>query len=377
MRGEADIVVVGAGFSGAVSARVMAESGFRVKVLEKRSHVGGNAWDTLDAQGVRIHPYGPHVFHTNSPEVFEWLSRFTAWRAYEHRVRACVEGKYYPLPINRTTINNVFSLALDESQVASFLDTLREPRDPIRNSEDLVLSSVGKTLCELFFRRYTLKQWGLDLAQLSAGVAARLPVRTNDDDRYFTDKYQCMPADGYATLFERILDHPAIDVKLGAVYSGKIDAARHTIFTGPIDEYFGFRHGRLPYRSLRFEHFHRSGASSTIQPVAVINFPGDEPYTRITEFRHITGQVHSGSSFVREFPCSDGEPYYPVPTIESRRLFQHYKRDAERATNVTFIGRLAQYQYYNMDQVVAAALAKSRALVARLGASCKDPSCAL
>ncbi len=354
---RADVLVVGAGFAGAVTARLLADAGHSVLIIDRRPHIAGNAYDEYDAHGILIHRYGPHLFHTNSDRVMRWLSRFTDWRFYEHRVLTQVEGQLLPFPINRTTLNRLYGLDLDEAGVAAFLEKVREPRDPIRTSEDLVLSSVGRDLCDKFFRGYTRKQWGLDLAELSAGVAARIPVRTNDDDRYFTDVYQFMPREGYTKLFERMLDHPHIQIRLETDFRD-IDrhiARRHTVYTGPIDEYYDFRFGRLPYRSLRFEHQHFADRE-WFQPVAQINYPNDHDYTRITEFKHATGQRHTGTSIVREYPQSEGDPYYPIPRPENEELYQKYKDLSETEPNITFVGRLAQYRYYNMDQVVAAAL---------------------
>ena len=370
-------LIVGAGFAGAVCARQLAEAGLDVVVVDKRDHVGGNAFDHKDAFGVLVHRYGPHIFHTNSAEVYEYLSRFTRWRAYEHRVLSVVDGVTYPIPINRTTVNRLYGLDLDEDGVAAYLASVREAREPIRTSEDVVLASVGRDLCEKFFRGYTRKQWGLDLSELAAGVAARIPTRTNDDDRYFTDRYQAMPLDGYACMFERMLSHERIELRLDTAFKSVQSSLPRdvTIYTGPIDEYFDCRFGRLPYRSLRFEHFHVAGIR-TVQPVGTINHPNQNEYTRITEFKHLTGQSHYGSSLVKEYPTSIGEPYYPVPTAENEALFKKYQAlaDAEVATH--FVGRLAQYRYYNMDQVVAAALSVSRTVLdslpdhATVAASC-------
>lgn len=357
MTDKYDVLIVGAGFSGAVCAERLAAAGKRVLVIDRRSHVGGNAYDEVDAAGVRIHVYGPHLFHTNSKRIFEYLSRFTTWRFYEHRVLAAVEGKLYPMPINRKTINDLYGLALDESGVNAFLDAAREARETITTSEDVVLNSVGKDLCEKFFRGYTKKQWGLDLADLSAGVAARIPTRTNDDDRYFTDTYQFMPAGGYTALFERLLDSSGIELRLGVDYT----ALRHamevdmTVYTGPIDAYFGYRYGKLPYRSLEFEHLHLPDCER-YQPVGTVNYPNEHAFTRITEFKHLTGQNCRGTSIVREYPKAAGEPYYPIPRPENEALYKRYRALANAEAGVKFVGRLAQYRYYNMDQVVGAAL---------------------
>jgi UDP-galactopyranose mutase len=274
-------------------------------------------------------------------------------------VRAVVHGRQYPIPINRTTINNLYQLQLDEAGVEAFLEQVREKRDPIRTSEDVVLNSVGRDLCEKFFRGYTRKQWGLDLSELAGGVAARIPTRTNDDDRYFTDRHQAMPAEGYTRMFERLLDHPHIEVRLGVDFTkeGACLARDETIYTGPVDEYFGHRFGRLPYRSIRFEHEHLAGTEQ-LQDVGTVNYPLDHDYTRITEFKHLTGEQGPGTSIVREFPCAEGDPYYPVPNPANEALYKQYQAlaDEESQRGVHFIGRLAQYRYYNMDQVVASAL---------------------
>lgn len=352
-----DVLVVGAGFSGCVIAERAAAAGKSVLVIDKRPHIGGNAYDEKDASGILIHRYGPHIFHTNAPYVAEYLSHFTDWRPYQHRVRASVGGRLYPIPINRTTINSLYSLSLDEAGIAAYLERVREKREHIRNSEDLVLNSVGRDLCEMFFRNYTRKQWGLDLSELNAGVAGRIPVRTNDDDRYFTDSFQKMPAEGYAVMFGRMLNHPQIRIELGVDFQQVRHRlqTRQTFYSGPIDEYFRFCFGPLPYRSLRFQHEHLE-MTPQYQPVGTVNFPNDFEFTRITEFKHLTGQQHRGTSIVREFPQSSGDPYYPIPTTSNQAQYQKYKTLAESEPNTCFIGRLAEYRYYNMDQVVAAAL---------------------
>jgi len=364
--GAFDALVVGAGFAGSVCARELADAGWSVLVVDSRPHIGGNAYDMRDEAGLLVHPYGPHIFHTNGKRIFEYLSRFTDWRFYEHRVLASVEGGLYPIPINRTTINRLYGLTLDEAGVAGFLDSRRASRSPQKTSEDVVLNSVGEDLCEKFFRGYTRKQWGLDLSELSAGVAARIPTRTNDDDRYFSDAFQFMPADGYTRMFERLLDHPAITVRTGMHYARASTRAprRHTVYTGPVDLYFDACHGRLPYRSLRFEHQHLED-TTWFQQTGTVNYPNEHAYTRITEFKHLTGQSHAGTSIVREYPSDEGDPFYPIPRPENEALFQRYKAMADQEPDVSFVGRLAQYRYYNMDQVVGAALALSGTLLGR------------
>lgn len=362
-----DTLIVGAGFAGAVTARELAEAGQRVLVVDKRTHIGGNAHDRLDAAGVLVHAYGPHIFHTNSERVFAHLSRFTDWRPYEHRVLAVPDARNgigYPMPINRTTINRLYGSRLDEEGIRAFLERVREPCAALRTSQDVVLNAVGRDLCEKFFRGYTKKQWGLDLSNLAAGVAARVPVRTGDDDRYFTDRFQAMPAQGYTALFERLLGHPNIELRLGTSFAevdGLVDR-RCTVFSGPIDEYYHHRFGRLPYRSLRFLHEHLPDTVQ-LQPVGTINYPNDHDWTRITEFKHLTGQRHAGTSVVREFPQAEGEPFYPIPNPANEALYQRYETLAGAETDVFFIGRLGQYRYFNMDQVVAAALTLARRLV--------------
>ncbi len=363
-----DVLVVGAGFAGSVIAERMASAGSTVLVIDKRDHIGGNAFDEIDRNGVLIHRYGPHIFHTNAAAVSDYLSAFTDWIPYEHRVLASLSGKLYPIPVNRTTINSLYGLSLDEAGVAAFLDQVRKPRDPILTSEDVVLSSVGSDLCEKFFRGYTRKQWGLDLSELSASVAARIPVRTNTDDRYFSDSFQKMPVEGFTKMFARILDHPNIRVELGVDFREfrKRTSWNQLFYTGPIDEYFDFRFGPLPYRSLRFEHEHLAGIER-FQPVGTVNYPDDHAFTRITEFKHLTGQKHSGTSIVREYPEDQGEPYYPVPRPENQELYRHYQELVSGARCTYFVGRLAQYRYYNMDQVVAAALKISGQAMATSG----------
>jgi UDP-galactopyranose mutase len=357
-----DVLVVGAGFAGSVCARRMAEAfGLRVLVIDRRPHVAGNAHDAPDEHGVLIHTYGPHIFHTNASKVTDFLSRFTQWRPYEHRVWAEVDGRIVPLPINRTTVRALHGVELaDEEATAAYLASLAEPRAELKNSEDSVVAKVGRDLYERLFRGYTRKQWSLDPSELHAQVTARLPVRFNDDDRYFGDSFQQMPAAGFTAMFERMLDHPNIELRLGTEYvdiRDEIDPA-HTVWTGPIDEFFGYRLGKLPYRSLQFERETRATPGGRlVQPVAVINYPNERiPYTRVTEFRHLTGQVSDFSTLTYEYPTAEGDPYYPIPRPENRDMYHRYEALADERPDVLFVGRLARYQYLNMDQVVAQAL---------------------
>jgi UDP-galactopyranose mutase len=364
-----DALVVGAGFSGAAVAERLASRGFEVLVIDKRPHIGGNAYDTRDPSGLLVHPYGPHIFHTNAARIAQYLSRFTQWRPYEHRVLAKAGDLFVPIPINIDTINQLYGMSHDETTIQAFFDSVREPRQHIRTSEDVVINAVGRDLYEKFFRNYTRKQWGLDPSQLSAAVAARIPTRTNRDDRYFADSFQNMPLHGYTRLFERMLDHPGIRIEVGVDFAhirAKV-RPRHLVYTGPLDAYYGYCYGRLPYRSLRFEHQHFSD-TERYQRVGTVNFPNDFDYTRITEFKHLTGETHPGTSIVREYPTDEGDPYYPIPRPENDALFRRYDALASRERDVTFVGRLAQYRYYNMDQCVGAALKASEAILERLGA---------
>ncbi|RDE06159.1 UDP-galactopyranose mutase [Sphingomonas aracearum] len=367
-----DYLVVGAGFAGAVMAeRLAADGGKRVLVIDRRPHIAGNAYDVEDAAGLLIHQYGPHIFHTNSGEVFDYLSRFTAWRPYEHRVLAEVRGQQVPIPINRTTLNALFDAELtSDEEAAAFLAARAEPVEQVRTSADVVISAVGQELYKLFFRGYTRKQWGLDPSELDKAVTARVPTRTNTDDRYFTDTYQAMPAAGYTAMFAAMLDHPNITVRTGVDFAEVRDSVSYDqlVYTGPIDEYFDHCHGKLPYRSLRFEH--RTLDEEQHQPVAVVNYPDElVPYTRVTEYKHLTGQSGPVTSVTFEYPADAGDPYYPIPRPENQALFKRYEALALAEPNVVFVGRLATYRYYNMDQVVGQALATYRRLKARDEAS--------
>lgn len=358
-----DHLVVGAGFAGAVLAeRLASQLGRKVLVVDRRPHIGGNAHDRYDDAGVLVHPYGPHIFHTNSADVFDYLSQFTAWRPYQHRVLASVDGQLVPMPINLDTVNRLYGKSLSSDELSAWFDSVAEPCEQVTSSEQAVVSKVGRDLYNKFFRGYTRKQWGLDPSELDASVAARVPARTSRDDRYFTDTYQAMPLRGYTRLFENMLRHPNIKVMLNTDYREvqHLVPWRHMVYTGPIDAYFGHRYGKLPYRSLEFQH--QTLPQEHYQPVGTVNFPNDYAYTRVTEFKHLTGQVHAQTSVVYEIPRAEGEPYYPVPRAENLALYRRYEQDAEAQKNVTFVGRLASYRYYNMDQVVGQALSTFRRL---------------
>jgi UDP-galactopyranose mutase len=353
-----DYLIVGAGFAGSVLAeRLASKRNARVLIVEKRPHIAGNAYDFYNDDGILVHKYGPHIFHTNAKKVFDYLSRFTAWRPYEHRVQASVDGHLVPMPINLDTLNQLYGMNLNSTQVENFLASVAEPREKILTSEDVVVSRVGRELYNKFFRNYTRKQWALDPSELDASVTARVPIRNNRDDRYFTDQYQAMPLHGYTRMFEKMLDHPNISVMLSTNYADIEDeiAFRELIFTGPVDEYFDYCYGKLPYRSLRFEH--QTHDCRTYQPAAVVNYPNEHAYTRVTEFKYLTGQEHNKTSIVYEYPTSEGDPYYPIPQPQNAELYTRYKALADSLPSVHFCGRLATYKYYNMDQVVAQALA--------------------
>ena len=350
-----DVLIVGAGFTGATMARLLADAGQRVLIIDKRNHIGGNAYDYEDEQGVRVHKYGPHIFHTNSDRVFAFLSRFTEWRPYEHRVLSAVQGKLVPFPINLTTLEMLG------------LEHLRSPAEigaHPANAEEQCFQRVGPELYEIFFKGYTQKMWGKHPRELDASVTARIPVRWDSrDDRYFTDKHQAMPKDGYAALFWRMLDHPNIHMALSYAYPTTPEARawrqfpmpEKTIWTGPIDEYFGHCFGPLPYRSMRFE---TSLASTNACGAATVNYPdAATPWTRETQWALLAGSNDTMTPTTNEYPTAEGEPYYPIPCPEARALYKRYEALADAETNATFLGRLGRYQYINMDQAVGQAMA--------------------
>lgn len=368
-----DWLIVGAGFAGSVLAeRIANVRGERVLIIDRRDHAGGNAFDFYNEDGLLVHRYGPHIFHTNAERIFSYLSRFTEWRPYEHRVLADINGQLLPIPINLDTVNKLYGLSLTSDELEAFFQERAEAIDPIRTSEDVVVARVGRDLYEKFFRGYTRKQWGLDPSQLDKAVTSRVPVRTNRDDRYFTDRYQAMPKHGYSAMFRRMLQHRKIQVLLQADYRevSAVIPHRRVIFTGPIDEYFSYRFGRLPYRSLRFEHMTKR--QSQFQPVGVVNYPLDRDYTRITEYKYLTGQHHPWTALTYEYPTDKGDPYYPVPRAENQALYKKYEELARAVNDVWFVGRLATYRYYNMDQVVGQALATFEEIERKVPVAARD-----
>ena len=365
-----DYLIVGAGYAGSVLAeRLASQHGAKILLIDRRDHIGGNAYDVRNEAGVLYHKYGPHIFHTNSQQVVDYLSQFTEWRPYEHRVLARVRDQLVPIPINRATLNQLFDADLEtEEDAARFLASRAEPVGDIQTSEDVVINAVGRELYELFFRGYTRKQWGLDPSQLDKQVTSRIPTRTNTDDRYFSDTFQAMPADGYTAMFERMLDHELIQIRTGVDFRDVRDEvqADHIIYTGPIDEYFDFRFGKLPYRSLKFDH--QTLEQERFQETGTVNYPSpDIPYTRISEYKHLTGQEHPRTTITYEYPSAEGDPYYPIPRPENQALFKKYEELADSTEDVTFVGRLATYRYYNMDQIVGQALATFRRMDEKRG----------
>lgn len=352
-----DYMIVGAGLAGAVLAeRLASQSNKKILLVDKRNHIGGNTFDYYNKDGLLVHKYGPHIFHTNSKEVFTYLGNFTQWRPYEHRVLASVDGMLVPIPINLNTINQLYGLNLNSAEVDAFLESKAEKKIKIVTSEDVVVNKVGRELYEKFFKGYTRKQWDLDPSELDASVTSRIPTRNNRDDRYFTDTYQAIPLYGYTRMFQKMLHHPNIKILLNTDYKEVQDSIcyKNMIYTGPIDYFYDYCYGKLPYRSLEFKF--ETLEENIFQKTGTINYPNEHAYTRITEFKYLTGQKHPKTTVVYEFPKDEGDPYYPVPRAENALLYKRYRQLAEQENKIYFAGRLATYKYYNMDQVVAQAL---------------------
>ena len=364
-------LVVGAGFTGAVLAeRIASQLGARVLLIDRRHHVGGNAYDHANEVGVIVHRYGPHIFHTNAPRVARYLSRFTDWRAYEHRVRGLVDGQFVPLPFNLTSMELVFGMQegtrLNKLLTDEFGLEVKVPILSMRASASRDVRKVADFIYERVFLHYTTKHWGMSPEELDPSVSARVPVHLSRDDRYFQDSFQHMPAAGFTPLFERMLDHPLIEVRTGVRFEDieRSETFDHVVFTGPIDEFFQHRHGPLPYRSIRFDH-RTSAAARPVQSATVENYPtpaAEHPFTRSTEFRLLTGQddiqwTTRAFEYPESYQRGVNEPYYPIPKDENRALLDKYRADPDKLKSVTFAGRLADYAYYNMDQAVGRALA--------------------
>jgi len=350
-------LIVGAGFAGCTLAeRIATQLNKRVMLIEKRHHIGGNAYDYFNEDGILVQKYGPHIFHSNSRVVWEYLSQYTEWNEYVHRVIAKVNGKGVFLPINLVTMEQLYDREFTTKSLCRFLEKRRCRIDKIVNARDVVVSQVGEELYDLFFKNYTKKQWGVYPEELDPQVAQRFPLRLNRDTRYFTDKYQGIPKDGYTKMFEKMLDNSTIDLILGVDFRAIVDSITfdNLIFTGPIDYFFDYVLGKLPYRSLTFEL--ETLNMEQYQDVAVVNYPTDYDFTRITEFKHFYYQKNTKTTICREYPQAEGDPYYPIPNPESQNLYHQYKLKAEKQQGVHFVGRLAQYSYLDMDQVVLLAL---------------------
>jgi UDP-galactopyranose mutase len=367
-----DYLIVGAGLAGAVLAeRLASEANKRCLVVDRRNHIGGNCYDRYDSQGVLIHVYGPHYFRTNSRQIVDYLTKFTAWRKVEYKILSMVRGRYWNFPINLNTFEQFIGRPSTSEEMILFLEKWRVPIVNPENSEEVVVSKIGWELYELFFKNYTKKQWGCSPHELDVSVCARIPIRTNRDDRYLEDSFQALPAEGYTRMFEKMLSHPNIEVALNTDYKDcRATKHGHLIYTGMIDEFFGFCHGGLPYRSLRFEEAYHE--TDFFQPAVQVNFPNDFDYTRIVEIKHATGQKVRGTTIVKEYPMSysrNCEAYYPVPAPDASSLYEKYFELSQKMPGVSFVGRLATYRYYNMDQVVGMALAEYERLIPNVGRS--------
>ena len=357
-----DFLIVGAGFAGSVLAeRIASQLGKTCLIVERRNHIAGNAYDHHDEAGVLVHDYGPHYFRTNSQRIVDYLSHFTEWREVEYKILSWTHGRFWQFPINLNTFEQLIGRPSTSEEMEAQLGEWRVKIDNPKNSEEVIISQVGWKLYEMFFKNYTRKQWRRDAKDLDPSVCGRIPVRTNRDDRYLSEKFQALPKNGYTSMFQRILSHPKIAVRLNTDYREARKYVRfgHLIFTGPIDEYFDHCFGRLPYRSLRFER--ETLQQEYFQPAMQVNYPNDNEFTRIIETKHATGQKLPSTTIVREYPQNFGpgrEPYYPIPAPDAKALYSKYAERAALEKNVSFVGRLATYRYYNMDQVVGMALAE-------------------
>ena len=365
-----DFLIVGAGFAGSVLAeRIATQLGKTCLVVERRNHIGGNAYDHYDTAGVLVHAYGPHYFRTNSQRIIDYLSQFTEWHKVEYKILSWTHGRFWQFPINLNTFEQLIGRPSNTEEMEATLAQWRVPIDDVKNSEEVIVSQVGWKLYEMFFENYTRKQWQRDAKELDPSVCGRIPIRTNRDDRYLSEKFQALPKDGYTAMFRKMLSHPNIEVWLNTNYREVRRHVRfgHLIFTGPIDEYFGHCFGRLPYRSLRFEP--ETLPQEYFQPAMQVNYPNDHEFTRIVEIKYATGQNLPSTTIVREYPqnlAPGREPYYPIPAPDAKALYSKYAERAVLEKNVSFVGRLATYRYYNMDQIVGMALAEfDRLRVAR------------
>jgi UDP-galactopyranose mutase len=353
-----DFLIIGCGFSGATLAeRIASQLGKKVLIIDQRNHIGGNVYDYYDDAGILVSKYGAHIFHTNDEKVWRYLSQFTDLNNYVHHVEAFWKNKFFALPLNLETINIFFGKQFTSAEMAIFLEKIRIPIKDPKNAEEAVLNKVGWELYEAFYKNYTKKQWGVDPKELAAEVTMRLPIRMNGNKQYFSDKWQGVPPGGFTKVFERMLNQKKIHILLNADFKDIVNTIpyRRLIFTGPIDAFFGYCFGKLPYRSIafRFETF----SQSYFQQVGVVNYPNEYDYTRCVEYKQLYQQQHDKTTISRDYPCwKDDEPFYPVPSAANRALYQRYKALADRMPQTYFCGRLGSYAYYNMDQCIGQAL---------------------
>ena len=357
-----DYLIVGAGFAGAVLAeRLASQRGATCLIIDRRPHIAGNAYDHCDAAGIRLHHYGPHYFRTNSDRIVAYLSQFTEWHPVDYKILSSIGGRLWQFPINLNTFEQLLGRPSTSEEMERTLAEWRVPIESPKNSEEVIISQVGRRFYEMFFKNYTRKQWNRDPSELDPSVCGRIPIRTNRDDRFLSEKFQALPTEGYTALFRRMLNHPKIEVRLNTDYreARKHIRFRHLIYTGPVDEYFEHCFGPLPYRSLRFEP--ETLPQEFFQSAMQVNYPNEHDFTRIIEIKHATGQKLPATTIIREYPQDFGpgrEPYYPIPAPDARALHALYAERAAIEPNVSFVGRLATYRYYNMDQVVGMALAE-------------------
>ncbi len=364
-----DVIVAGAGLAGATAARLLAEKGKRVLVIEKRSQIGGNCYDFKDDSGITIHKFGPHIFHTNIKNVWDFLNRFTKFNHFQHRVLSFAEGRLINFPINRDTVCDVFGVNIPVDEVGEYLNAeVKKAKfnTPHLNFRDAVVSQVGERLYELFFKNYTKKQWEKEPEELSPEIASRIPIRENRDPRYFSDRYQGLPVKGYTAMIENMLNHENISIMLSADYFELKDSfeAFLTIYTGRLDEFFNKSQGTLDYRSVKFDF--ETLDQEWVQTAAVVNYPNDYDFTRITEFKHMTGEKSDSTTVCYEYPVADGDPCYVVISKENMDIRLKYLEEVEKlekSGKYLFVGRLAEYKYYNMDQVVDVVMKKVNGII--------------
>lgn len=372
---KCDVLIVGAGYAGLVMAeRICSSLGKSCLVIEKRDHIGGNAQDEYDEAGVLVHKYGPHYFRTNSEKVKSYLSQFTEWLPTRYQILSHTRDKFWRFPVNLNTFEQYLDRASSSEEFENWLESQRVPIEKPSNSEEVIISQIGWELYELFFKGYTKKQWKLEPKDLDPSVCGRIPIRTNRNDDYLKESFQALPKDGYHVLFKNIVDKcgSQLSIKLNTDYRDVIDEIdyQYMVYTGPIDLFYNFQYGKLPYRSLRFENESYgpkelearreiAGKKGFFQPAMQVNYPNEEDYTRIVEIKHATRQQCENTTIVKEYPMDfseDSDPYYPIPNDDSQELYKQYNSLADLEKKVSFIGRLATYKYYNMDQVVAMAL---------------------